>query len=271
MLEFNTDNGLISETAMIAPVPLTKVRDEFSKLVKLRIAGAELDELTLHRIEKVGKEGITVDPVVAYQLLGVAASCRWDRDGVDRYFGLAIDSGADHTGIANYSRSLCDINELSAAADQLEIASGLAPESLLYLNAAITNRIGAGEWSRARELFHVLIQRTTNLDPDTKSILDVIEFAYSIGIREETIRAILTTALRFLTERRVRFIGLGRDTDRIPGDECVYIDMYIGASREESARLDDELTPILFSEIGDLQLSRFGFSINSYPEAHESN
>ncbi|WP_186057644.1 hypothetical protein [Burkholderia gladioli] len=251
---------------MISPVPQSKAHEAFQQLVRLRADGGEMDPFTRARFEKAANESVVVDPVSAYQVLGILAAIQWDADKVREFFKLAIDAGGGAPVVANYGRALRDMNFLDEAADYVEQAAESEPERLTFLKEAISSRLCSGNWDRALKLIDTLSKRVPALDDDHIRAIHLIELARSIGLRDETVHRSIAVAVDLLREEKIFLVGVADDIDDISDDSAVYYDLYVSTSHERAQELDDMLTPRLFEKVEDLQLNVFGLQIKAIPQ-----
>lgn len=254
---------------MAAPVPQSKAHEAFQQLVKLRANGGEVDPFSYARFERAANASVDVDPISAHQVLGILASTNWDVAGTRRHFQLAISAGGGHVATANLGRALRDMNFLDEAAECDERAADEAPEQLLYLREAISNRLCIGNWSRAIELMEILAQRVPELSDDHNRAIRFIEFSRSIGLRDETVHRSVEIALNLLREEKTVLAGVADNVDDMSDEGAVYYDLYIRGSEDRAKELDDLLTPRLFAGIDDPQLSVFGLQIKALPNETE--
>jgi tetratricopeptide (TPR) repeat protein len=250
---------------MESAAPQSKASEAFNRLVDLAEEAIVPDELALARFEKAARDSMHNDPGMAFQVLGVVAMLRWRLADVKSNFEEAIRQGAGVDGMANYGRALADMNEARAAAAQLFEAARREPGRLEFLRGAISYAYCAGEWTRALNLVESLERRTPDLDEGSKRIKDVIGFAQKIGVRDETVMNSVDCALAFLRDKKIRTLEFGHSTERLRGEECIYLAINIGGDDDAAAALDDELTPVLFESVQDLQLGSFVLSIQTRP------
>lgn len=250
--------------------PQTKAAEAFAHLVDLVEAKGEPDEFSLARFERVARATLSVDPVIAHQILGVVASFRWDADSARAHFTAAVQRGGDAGVVANFGRAFAELNDPWTAADKLREASELEPENLWFLKSAIAYHFCAGKWNESSVLVKALEKRTQDVDMNISAYNDVILLAKRIGVRQETVEKSMRCALRLLSEKRVRVATFNHGLDDTVGEECVYMGIQVGCSDSEARALDDELTPRLFDEVGDLQLSSFVLSIEHQSSEHEA-
>lgn len=223
--------------------------------------GIEPDQFTLARFERAARDSLSVDPVAAQQVLGVIASCKWDIEGVDREFSKAVTFGGDHAVIANWARAIRDMNDLGRASDLIEKASTLAPESLSYLQEAISNSFTAGRWDDTLRLLATLEQRSKAVDEHLLRAREVIAVSKKMGLKASTVADVVRVTTRFMFDERVRLVGIRDLIEAIPGEESLYFEFFVRESKERALELDERLTPLLFDQIPDLQLGLFGVSI----------
>ncbi|WP_334032700.1 hypothetical protein [Burkholderia gladioli] len=247
--------------------PLSKAAAAFRELKQLRRVTNDLDDFTLARFERAARESIEVDPIVSRQLMGVVAALRWDREMVDLEFSKALGVGGGHMVIANWARASRDLNDFERASDLLEDAVAISPENLMYLSEAIGNNFMAGRWDKASRFFELWEQRSKKKDAFVERAETVVKFAKAIGLRSETVRNVGRVVCEFLTEKKIRLVGVRDVIQEVLGEECIFFEYYIHGSYERAQELDEELTPRLFDNVGDLQLGIFGCSIEVYPDA----
>ena len=250
---------------MVAPTPqpLSKAQEAFNQLADRLTENDEIDEFTLNRLERMADEGLRVDPSNAYQVLGMIASRRWDVDGVSSNFRRAMLAAPRAEIYANFGRALCDLNDLDEASTQVAIAAEREPENLLYLRSAINWSFCAGKWTRARELTRLLLSRTKEQVQQQAELISMTEMAERIGLREETVWKTVACATAYLRSKKIRVINYSNSAEKSRGEECIYFAFLIDCDPQVAGDLDDELTPILFQEVGDLQLDSFVFTIES--------
>lgn len=253
---------------MPAAQPQTKAHEAFLALVAMAENGTRPSDLDLRRVERVARDSIGVDAVNAYQALGVVGMLRWSIEMVRENFRHAMRLSSSADILANFARALADINQPSEAAEQMESAALREPENLEFLRGAIAYRFCAGEWSRADELLKTLALRILDSDDEMQSFKNAIDLSKAIGVREETVRKTIDCALRFLSERKICAKHFSHGSDRMPGEECIYINLHIDPSDGNARALDEELTPLLFDEIDDLQLGSFVLYIEPTDSTH---
>lgn len=254
---------MTSKCGMNRPVPISRAREAFSKLIEYRRAGKDLDEFSLLRFEREARASLADDPVAAYQALGLIGMFNWDSAVISENFEKARDAGGGHIVIANHARSLRDINDLAGCAQQIEQAASLAPENLAYLREAVTNRFCMGDWQRAGALLEILETRLPAVDSALAGVRNIIDNSARVGLKEETVQLSMAAALDYLTLERVRMEAVGDSFDDLPGDECIYFDLFVAKPTDAARKLDESLTPYLFDKVPDLQLGVFLLSIES--------
>ncbi|WGS54616.1 hypothetical protein LFL96_26780 [Paraburkholderia sp. D15] len=252
-------NGQIMVTP--TPQPLSKAQEAFNRLADLLALRDEIDEFTLSRLERMAKEALQVDASNAYQVLGMIASRRWDAAGVNSNFQRAILSAPRAEIHANFGRALCDLNDLEEASVQVGIAADKEPENLLYLRSAINWSFCAGRWTRAQELMRVLLTRTKEQVQQSAELVSMAEMAQRIGLREETVQRTVSCAMEFLQSKKIRVVNYSNSAEKGRGEECIYFAFIVDVDAETARDVDDELTPILFQQVGELQLDSFVFTI----------
>jgi hypothetical protein len=143
------------------------------------------------------------------------------------------------------------------------IAADKEPENLLYLRSAINWSFCAGRWTRAQQLLRVLLTRTKEQVQQSAELVSMAEMAHRIGLREETVQNTVTCAMEFLRSRKIRVINYSNSAEKGRGEECIYFAFLVDVDPQTARDLDDELTPILFQKVGELQLESFVFTIES--------
>ncbi len=209
-----------------------------------------------------------VDAVVASQALALVAAHRWEIAALRSNFENAIRLNGEAAVYANYARALTDVNDMRGAFDLMEIAARKEPENLAYLRAAVNWSFCAGFWEKTTELYRMLDLRTDASGSEAAGLVELVELARVIGLRDETVQNTIACATQFLADRKVRVASFSHSAEYSPADESIYFRLLVPVGRARARALDDELTPILFDAVSDLQLDTFILTIESHPD-HE--
>ena len=269
MLVFDTlDRCLqLSPTSMASPVPLSKAAEVFPQLADLMSAGKEIDEFSLARFERAAQASMEATPKTAFQLLGMVAACRWDVDGVHANFQEALTAGSGYAGHANYAAALRAISRTREAATQVECAAKLAPENLNYLREAVAIRFCLGDWESTLRLIDTFESRSSEKEEHFDHMREIIQFSSELGLRESTVQECMNVTFGFLANERIGFVGVADSVDSWSDEGSIYFDVLVRASEDRAAELDEQLTPLLFEGVGDLQLGVFGLTIRYFSDA----
>lgn len=249
----------------------TSAREAFNELSSLCLGDWNIiDEFTLARLEKAARLGLEEDPVMAHQVLAIAAVVRWDEPTMDHHFiaAMHLDCGAT---AQNYATALASIGRCAEAANMYERAAQMHPTNLAPLRCAMHANWRAGRWTQALGIAKTLKLRAPDeLIPDLDANERIVKLATGIGVSFELIERLHARAYAFLRERKIRPLGVESDCDDTSGDETIYVTINIAMDVEVAEQLDEELTPILLDSEDSLRLSTFCMSIDTEEATHEA-
>ncbi|MFP6562832.1 hypothetical protein WJ542_31710 [Paraburkholderia sp. B3] len=244
---------------MVAPRAKSVAEEAFDELSSLvHNDWDSLDPFTLARLERAARNGISVDPILAHQVLGIVAAIRWDDATMDEQFGIAMRYDTGATVEENYASTLDGVERCIESANMYERAANTHPTDLAIWRLAMRANWQAGRWQRTLELADVLAQRSPDEEfPHLETQKQLIAMAERNGVSLSTIETLHTALYSFLHDRRVHSVGTTCHSDTTPGEESIYIMVRIRGDLEQVKRLDEELTPVLFDAVDDLPLGSF--------------
>jgi len=221
-----------------------------------------IDEFTRIRLQRAATDGLNADPAVAHQVLAIIAATQWNHAKVDDHFGRAMRIAPCATTYCNYAATLISMNRFVEAAKLVEMASACEPSNLPFLRMAVNTCWLAGLWERSMMFLQQLGERSPKEDmrpfAQRRAAVAIVE---KRSISFETIERFYTTIYQFLSRHRIQVRGWAEDIDPSACEESIYLVVEIDRVQAEVERLDEELTPAIFSEIALPPLSAFSINL----------
>lgn len=231
-----------------------------------------VDPFTLARLEKAATDGMKSNVVMAYQAFGLICRYRWDNDGVDEYFKLALRTSNDSSIMVNYASTLMSLNRFAEAATWSESASRATPENLNFLRTAVEANWYAGRYDRSLELIDTLCSRALepNLPADMEHRRQMVSTLHRCEVSLDTVERLHSALYKFLADNNIISRGALSYIDNAPGEESVFVTITIDRDEEEVRRLDEQLTPILFDSVEHFPLGSFSIGLEKLEAEHAS-
>jgi tetratricopeptide (TPR) repeat protein len=216
----------------------------------------ELDQFTLQRYKRDIRDNIMVDPWSGYLALGMIAVLEGDDDALDAAYGNALAISNDSLTHANYANALQIVGRFNEAFEHSVIASDKDPTNLTQLEQAINFSRHAGRFTVGKELIQRYSLRAPGKSLKSEGlIMDALSIFENSDLSEDTVSKCNHIAFALLRRHKIHYFSTKLRTDTQDNYLMFYI--YVFATDEQVAKLDEELGIELFDSVPEYHPDRY--------------